>query len=127
MNSLAPSATPQNDESSRALLAELFSHLQSAQNSDGGWPFHAGGESRVEPTCWALRAFANSSESSQERVARGLAFLKAKQLSDGSWPAATGITSGGWVTSLAAGVLAQFPPSAKGDEKPVRAALQWLS
>src|SRR5262249_44128549 len=123
MNSLAPFATSENDESSRALLAELVSHLQSAQNSDGGWPFHAGGESRVEPTCWSLRAFANSAGFAEKNITSGLAFLKAQQLSDGSWPAAGGIANGGWVTSLAAGVLAQFPPREKGDGKPVRAAL----
>lgn len=122
MNSLAPSTAPQNDESSRALLAELYSHLQSSQNSDGGWPFHPGGASRVEPTCWALRALANSSEFAQSNITSGLAFLKAQQLSDGSWPAAGGIASGGWVTSLAAGVLAQFP----ANEKSVAYALQWL-
>src|SRR5262245_55664414 len=98
MNSLPPSATPENDESSRALLAELFSQLQRTQNSNGGWPFHAGGESRVEPTCWSLRAFANSGKFAQSNITGGLAFLKARQLSDGSWPAAGGMLSGGWVT-----------------------------
>ena len=33
----------------RAYLARL----RSLQNSDGGWGFHAGCESRIEPTSWA--------------------------------------------------------------------------
>src|SRR5215471_14535081 len=56
MSPLAPSTASQNDESSRALLAELLSNLQTSQNSEGGWAFHPGGASRVEPTCWALLA-----------------------------------------------------------------------
>src|SRR5262249_47649579 len=76
----------------------------------------------VEPACWALLAFANSSESAQTTVARGLRFLRSQQLPDGSWPAASGFSSGGWVTSLAALTLAQFPAC----EKPVHAALEWL-
>src|SRR5215471_16710221 len=122
MSPLAPSTASQDDESSRALLAELLSNLQASQNSEGGWAFHPGGASRVEPTCWALLALANSSESSEANIAGGLAFLQLQQLADGSWPAASGISSGGWVTSLAALTLAQF--SAK--EKSVQAALQWL-
>ena len=143
MNSLAPSAASQNHESFRALRAELFSHLRDAQNSEGGWPFHASGESRVEPTCWALLALANTSESSQASIARGFEFLRAQQLSDGSWPAAGGMSSGGWVTSLAALAHAQFlasemlgapgsltEPGSSLSAGPVRntivAALQWL-
>src|SRR5215471_6393405 len=122
MSPLAPSTASQDDESSRALLAELLSNLQTSQNSEGGWAFHPGGASRVEPTCWALLALANSSESSEANIAGGLSFLQLQQLADGSWPAASGTSSGGWVTSLAALTLTQI--SAK--EKSVQAALQWL-
>src|SRR5262252_6108479 len=122
MNPSAPFTRSQISESSRTLLTSLFSHLRATQNSDGGWPFHAGGQSRAEPTCWALLALANSAESAQH-IARGLEFLKAQQLSDGSWPAMNGMSSGGSVTSLAALTLAQFPAGAKN----VLAALEWLS
>jgi hypothetical protein len=125
MNSPAPFSALQ-PESLRSLHAALLSHFAATQNPDGGWAFHAGGRSRVEPSCWAIRALAGTSESARSNISRGLAFLKAQQLSDGSWPAASGIPTGGWVTSLAAGVLAQFPPRDKQGEKSVHAALEWL-
>src|SRR5439155_14142817 len=117
MNSLASSAASQDTDSSRALRAALLAHFQQSQNADGGWPFHQAGESRVEPACWVLRALADSPESAQPNIARGLAFLKSHQLSDGSWPATTGMTSGGWVTSLAASVLATFVAQSPSNEK----------
>ena len=95
--------------------------LADAQNSDGGWAFAKGGDSRVEPTCWALLALANTGFAPSE-MARGLDFLRSTQLPDGSWPATKGMNSGGWVTSLGALTLAQFP----AHEKSVHAALQWL-
>jgi len=121
MNRPAPSITSHNDEASRALLAGLLSQFQDAQNSDGGWAFQKGGDSRVEATCWAVLALADTD--SRAEIGRGIDFLKAQQLRDGSWPAATGMASGGWVTSLAALTLVQFPDS----EKSVQAGLQWLS
>ena len=126
MSSLAPSAASHNSESARTLRAQLLSHFQQSQNSDGGWPFHMQGDSRVEPTCWALRALAGSPEFAQSSITRGIAFLKSQQLADGSWPAATGMSSGGWVTSLAASVLAPFVAQFPAHEKSVHAALQWL-
>jgi len=121
MNSLESSRESQLAQATR-LRAELLSHLQNSQNSDGGWSFHGGGDSRVESTCWALVALANSHESAQAHIAQGLAFVKSQQLPDGAWPAASGMSSGGWVTSLAALTLTQFP----ANEKYVSAALQWL-
>jgi hypothetical protein len=123
MNSSLPfTASPENG-SARVPLSALLAHLHRAQHPDGGWPFHAGGRSRVEPTCWALLVFANSSASAQPNIAGGLHFLRSQQLPDGSWPSADGISSGGWVTSLAALTLAQFPAC----EKSVHVALEWLS
>jgi len=131
MNSLASSTASQNTESARALRGALLAHLQESQNADGGWPFlsgegHTQGDSRVEPTCWALRALGDSPESAQDHIIRGIAFLKSQQLSDGSWPAATGMYSGGWITSLAASVLAPFLAQGPSSEKSVHAGLQWL-
>src|SRR5215471_15117754 len=122
MNSLESSTASEGSESSHALLAELLAHFHAIQNADGGWAFHASGDSRVEPSCWALLALNNLSGASQQPIASGLDFLKSQQLSDGSWPAVTGMTSGGWGTSLAALTLAHFP----AHEKPVNAALEWL-
>jgi len=131
MNSPTPFTALHNNESSRALRAQLLSHFQQTQNADGGWAFlssegHASGESRVEPTCWAIRAVADSPASAQAHIARGLAFLQSQQHPDGSWPATNGMPSGGWVTSLAAGVLATFLGQSPSNEKFVVAALQWL-
>src|ERR1700751_3865231 len=113
MNSLASSAASQNSTSARSLRDALLDHLQKSQNADGGWPFHIQGDSRVEPTCWALRALADPFESESEQsgtLTRGIAFLKSHQLSDGSWPATpwnteTTMPSGAWVTALAASVI----------------------
>jgi Squalene-hopene cyclase C-terminal domain len=127
MNSLPSSTASQYTESARALRCALLAHLQKSQNADGGWPFLSGEghnqvDSRVEPTGWALRALADSPESAQVPITRGITFLKSQQLSDGSWPAIQGMSSGGWVTSLATSVLAEFP----SHEEPVYAGLQWL-
>lgn len=141
MRSFAPSGISEESEPSRALLAELLAKLQGTQNADGGWPFLPGlsasethsasflgaGTSRVEPTCWALLALNSSRSSVEETIARGAEFLKSQQLSDGSWPTATGMTSGGWVTSLAALTLAKSPESGGSLEKSVARGLEWLA
>jgi hypothetical protein len=40
------------------LRAELSTILRRARNADGGWAYHSGKQSRIEPTCWALLALA---------------------------------------------------------------------
>ena len=103
---------------------QLFLKLiQSAQNEDGGWGFHRSGQSRVEPTCWALQALAGR-EAEQKSIERGLKYLGAAQLSNGSWPATAEETRGCSVTSLAARVLLE-----SGDKKYLHVAvsgLQWV-
>jgi hypothetical protein len=112
------SAEPLTSLHARCLLA-----LRSIESSDGGWPFHSGGQSRVEPTCWAALALhCFGSDSNQETFPKLRSFLHAAQLPDGSWPASPGMATGSWVTSLACLVLSADAAS----EKNVAAALKWL-
>jgi hypothetical protein len=92
------------------IFAESFSApmLRGAQNSDGGWGFHPGGSSRVEPTCWALKALMSLQsrrDSDGHAITRALSFLTGAQLPDGSWPSTSEEKNGCWVTSLACWVL----------------------
>jgi len=98
--------------------------LLKSQNQDGGWGFHPGSESRVEPTCWALLALSNSSSSqaTQEFSAKAIRFLRSAQLPDGSWPATPGERIGCWVTSLACWTLSLD----KSANDATAAGLKWL-
>src|SRR5882724_5118907 len=97
----------------KTLCSECLSLLRELQNADGGWPFHAGEQSRVEPTCWALRALFASEPHADDRVFRKAAgFLQTSQLADGSWPATSQMITGSWVTSLACSVLSRDALSA---------------
>src|ERR1700686_4649136 len=97
--------------------------LRSAQNADGGWGFHPGAQSRVEPTCWALHALIDSDwPKTPEQVTHGLQFLRAAQLPDGSWPSTPEEKVGCWVTSLACWVLLLD----KDAKKATAAGLHWL-
>ncbi len=93
-----------DSESDKSLAARVcLPFLRTAQNSDGGWGFHPGSESRAESTCWALFALIESSQEAADDRAifeRGRAFLASSQLADGSWPATAGETTGCWVASL---------------------------
>jgi hypothetical protein len=140
MSSKASSGTTQKSESYLALLSELRGMLRSAQNSDGGWAFHHGGESRVEPTCWAIRALASAQADDSlreiliENHARAVEFLTSRQGADGSWSASDGMEAGGWITSLACSVLAAHArkqgaadaQNARDIQKAIQGALQWL-
>lgn len=100
--------------------------LRSAQNADGGWGFHPGSVSRVEPTCWVIQALLNASGPANtatcEAVSQGIQFLRKGQLPDGSWPSAAGEKTGCWVTSLACWTLSSAPDSSKF----IAAGLNWL-
>ena len=97
--------------------------LLGVQNEDGGWGFYLDSESRVEPTCWALRALQNSPVHVAEDHLRGAQqYLLLAQLGDGSWPAAPEQKTGSWVTSLACSVLSQD----KHTKSSVRRGLEWL-
>jgi hypothetical protein len=93
-----------------------------AQNAEGGWPYHPGLETAVEPTCWALIALRNAGDHA-EAVDRGLEALKDCQLPDGAWPARPGHRLGCWTTALASLALFLF----EGDCEPLRKGLDWLS
>jgi len=81
--------------------------LREKQNSDGGWGYHEGTQSRGEPTCWALCALSSAPDSRRDSPALDIArrYLLANQRSDGSWTASPEMNTGNWVTSLACTVL----------------------
>lgn len=115
---------PRNGNTEFSFVKELcVPYLLGVQNQDGGWGFYPGSESRVEPTCWALRALENApvhvAEDYLRRVRENLVFA---QLRDGSWPAAAEEQTGCWVTSLACSVLSQD----KRCKSSVSAGLKWL-
>jgi hypothetical protein len=58
MTTFAPTAPP-NPGAADAVVRDLQGQLLHARNDDGGWPYHPGKSSRLEPTCWALLALAD--------------------------------------------------------------------
>jgi hypothetical protein len=103
--------------------------LRHAQNSDGGWGFHPGANSRVEPTCWALKALMSlisPGNSDGDAIRRGCNFLIAAQLADGSWPSTPEEKTGCWVTSLACWVLAGQSESEKKYSQAIASGLSWV-
>jgi len=127
MDSHATSPSTEDINASAIRREELLKLLERAQNPDGGWAFHLGGSSRVEPTCWAVRAHADANAEDAPEITRALDFLKSKQLADGSWPAADGMEAGAWVTSLACSVLVrESQTKANGNQNAIRAGLRWL-
>ena len=48
------STDPSLDDRAAAAGARLTEIMESSVNADGGWPYTAGGSSRLEPTSWAL-------------------------------------------------------------------------
>ena len=103
--------------------------LRDAQNSDGGWGFHTAENSRVEPTCWALKGLtllASPASSDGDAIRRGFNFLIAAQLADGSWPSTPQEKTGCWVTSLACWVLADAFDGEKKYSKAIASGLRWV-
>ncbi len=104
--------------------ADCLALLAALQNSDGGWGFRKGGESRVEPTCWAYWALSSTQSMAMDSPALHNArqFLFRNQAKDGFWTATPEMKTGNWVTSLACAVLAQG-----GDaQAAISAGLAWL-
>ena len=103
--------------------SECLSLLRESQNTDGGWAFHTGEQSRVEPTCWAFRALFNSEQHADgDAFRKAVTFIEANQLADGSWPAASQMSSGSWITSLTCSVLGTHAQSMQS----VKAGLKWI-
>jgi hypothetical protein len=103
--------------------------LRDAQNSDGGWGFHPGANSRVEPTCWALKALTSllaSATLDGDAIRRGCNFLIAAQLPDGSWASTPQEKTGCWVTSLACWVLAGQSEGPKKYSEAIASGLSWV-
>ena len=123
MTALEKSNHLDSSNSTTAPRDQFLSLLKTQQNVDGGWGFHAGEQSRVEPTCWAALALCHFEECLDSGEFLRLAhFLHTAQLPDGSWPATPQMNTGSWITSLACSVLCGDGRSAKN----VEAGLEWL-
>ena len=92
--------------------------LRLHQNSDGGWGYFPGRESRVEPTCYALRAIRPTDAAFQS----GVSFLAARQDKSGGLTPGANIPGATWVTQLA------FPLLKQGnlDRPRLESAANWI-
>src|SRR5262245_42989411 len=117
-----------------ALQSRLEQALLGAANRAGGWPYYAGKASRIEATCWALLALAESSAAGAAEWARAagphLQWLATTQRRDGllvdQADAPPNFTANGlaaFVLSLWAGRPALAGPSARPDLPRLIAAL----
>jgi hypothetical protein len=117
---------PKDNRAEHSLVKEFcVPFLLGAQNEDGGWGFYPDSESRVEPTCWAIRALRNALvHVAEDHLRSAVQYLVAAQLAGGSWPATPEQNTGSWVTSLACSVLAEEQD--KNRKPSVAAGLKWL-
>ena len=92
--------------------------LRKNQNADGGWGYFPGKMSRVEPTCYALRALG----AGDSAWTNGIRFLTACQEKSGGLNPGPGIPGPTWVTQLAFPLLKQ----AGCDGKSLEAAANWI-
>lgn len=100
-------------------VSACLDKLAGSQNTDGGWGYHPGSTSAVEPTCWAIRALSGRDA---EALERGRKYLITAQDRQGFWPAFSVMQSGSWVTSLACAVLCSQPDAGAA----VSAGLAWV-
>lgn len=96
--------------------AALVAALTTAQNPDGGWPYHKG-TSWTEPTVLSLLALGPESPA----ASGGFNWLRSRQRSDGGWPPQAGVEQATWVTFL----VAMLPPETIGQER-FQHALAWI-
>lgn len=102
--------------------AAAIAVLQQLQNRDGGWGYHEGSESRVEPTCWAMSALSCAADIDLSACTRALEFLLKNQSQEGFWTASPEMQTGNWVTSLACLVLKDSPQARDA----ITRGLTWL-
>lgn len=93
--------------------------LRSHQNADGGWGYFPGQKSRVEPTCYALRALG----AKDPRWQAGITFLTACQDTTGGLAPGTDIPGATWITLLAFPLLKM----AAVDPKHLEKAGEWIT
>ena len=92
--------------------------LRANQNADGGWGYFPGLESRVEASCYALRAIG----ATDERWGAGIAYLSARQDKSGGLAPSASVPGATWVTSLAFPLLREGGAS----QKSLEAAADWI-
>src|SRR5436190_8350594 len=62
---------------------ELVTALTAGANNAGGWGYHAGNASRIEPTCWTLLALGDGSGADAINNKAHIRFLTHCQRADG--------------------------------------------
>jgi len=95
--------------------------LSAAANRGGGWPYYQGKQSRIEPTCWAILALAESDEGGQalsQSAASHLQWLAACQRADGLLGDAPAAPPNFTTNGLAACVLAHVAPRSRPPASP---------
>lgn len=100
------------------LIESRLDFLRKNQNGDGGWGYFPGKKSRVEPTCYALRAIG----AGDSRWTQGIQFLAACQDKSGGLTPGPNIPGPTWVTQLAFPLLKQ----ANLKPKELEAAANWI-
>jgi hypothetical protein len=96
--------------------------LLQSQNADGGWGFHPGATSAVEPTAWAMLALAKRDPQCHE-LARAAAWLLGCQNQDGSWPSRPETVEASWITPL--GGLALLALKTPETSAAIQGAAEW--
>jgi hypothetical protein len=87
-------------------LQKGYDYLADSQNNDGGWGYHKGGMSYVEPTTFVLLALFNPAgaggqdvpDKRYQAVEKGLTWLRAQQHSDGGWGIMREDSGSSWMT-----------------------------
>ncbi|MDQ6676329.1 MAG: terpene cyclase/mutase family protein [Acidobacteriota bacterium] len=84
--------------------------LRSIQNPDGGWGYHEGTQSWLEPTLYALMAFL-AWDAPEEDVLHAWSYACGLQRADGSWKASRNVDESHWSGSLCMNIaLRRGPP-----------------
>jgi hypothetical protein len=112
---------------------QLTAVLESAVNSDGGWPYAVGGSSRLEPTCWALLSLIHAAPgaAAPSRVSAALNCLAGWRRADGLLADVAGAPPNLAFNGLAAvaviGTLTARRPGAGGSDGLLDAILAGLA